>query len=195
MSSWKVAHVDGANSVSAVSCPSVLLCVAVENAGNSVVSSDPAGGSSAWTVHQSDDESYYECEHYGPYPCPPPPLVGVSCPSVSLCVAVDDAGWAIGSTAPTTPGAWSDSFGAPGRQLPRGLVRLGIAVRRDVSIGRRLWRVGWLQWQFRHLLQRIGGHMESSGCGWTISLEVHDDLSKRSGWCVVPIGAALLRIR
>lgn len=110
---WRVAPVDSANRMSAVSCPSVYLCVAVDNAGNSVVSSDPAGPATAWTVHHVDDQLYYECFHYGTEPCQPP-LVGVSCPAVSLCVAVDDAGWALGSTTPSAEGAWSYLFGAPG---------------------------------------------------------------------------------
>ena len=110
---WAVARVDGTNAVSSVSCPSVALCVAVDSAGNAVVSTDPAGGPSAWTVNHVDTNLYYECAHYGTPPCQPK-LVGVSCPSVSLCVAADDAGFAISSTAPTTAGPWTGRGGPPG---------------------------------------------------------------------------------
>jgi hypothetical protein len=103
---WTVARVDGTNRMSSVSCPSSRLCVVVDDAGNVVVSIDPAGGPAAWTVSHIDNQAYYECSKYQTFPCQPQ-LVGVSCPSVSLCVATDDAGFAIGSTEPTTDGSWS----------------------------------------------------------------------------------------
>jgi hypothetical protein len=109
---WTVTRVDGTNSISSVSCPSASLCVAVDNAGNAIASSDPAGGPGAWTVGHIDNQLYYECFHYGTPPCQPK-LVGVSCPSVSLCVAADDAGFSISSTEPAIAGAWS-SFGDTG---------------------------------------------------------------------------------
>jgi hypothetical protein len=108
---WTVASVDGTNRMSSVSCPSVSLCVAVDDAGNVVVSTDPADGSRAWTVGHIDNQAYYDCSKYQTLPCQPR-LVGVSCPSVSSCVAVDDAGFAISSTQPTTAGSWST--GGPG---------------------------------------------------------------------------------
>jgi hypothetical protein len=108
---WTVTRVDGSNSMSSVSCPSRALCVAVDDAGNVVVSTDPAGGLTAWTVSHIDNQAYYDCSKYQTLPCQPK-LVGVSCPSVSLCVAADDAGFAISSTQPTTAGSWST--GGPG---------------------------------------------------------------------------------
>jgi hypothetical protein len=108
---WTVAGVDGTNRMLSVSCPSSALCVAVDDAGNVVVSTDPAGGPAAWTVSHIDNQAYYECSKYQTFPCQPK-LVGVSCPSVSLCVAADDAGFAISSTQPTIAGSWST--GGPG---------------------------------------------------------------------------------
>jgi hypothetical protein len=103
---WTVARVDGTNGISSVSCPSSSLCVAVDNAGNAIVSTDPTGRPSTWTVGHIDDQLYYECFHYGTPPCQPK-LVGVSCSSVSLCVAADDAGFAISSSQPAATGPWS----------------------------------------------------------------------------------------
>lgn len=52
-----------------VSCPSERLCVAVDQAGHVLTSTDPAGGSKAWTMTPVGTSN------------------GVSCPSVRLCVA------------------------------------------------------------------------------------------------------------
>ena len=59
------------------SCPSSGLCVAVDNRGNLVTSSNPTGGAAAWTVTDVDGSNG---------------LDGVSCPSSGLCVAVDQSG-------------------------------------------------------------------------------------------------------
>jgi hypothetical protein len=77
---------DGAYDLDGVSCPSVSLCVAVDDLGDVVTSTDPTGGASAWSVTDAD----------GAYD-----LDGVSCPSSSLCVAVDDLGDVVTSTNPT----------------------------------------------------------------------------------------------
>ncbi|MGH2878741.1 MAG: hypothetical protein ACRDK4_03920 [Solirubrobacteraceae bacterium] len=74
-----------------VSCPTELLCVAGGYNGNIATSTNPTGGTLAWST-QHVDEGFT--------------LFGVSCPSSSLCVAVDDQGNAITSTEPAT-GGWS----------------------------------------------------------------------------------------
>jgi hypothetical protein len=63
--------------VHGVSCPSSGLCVAVDDNGNVVVSSNPTGGAAAWTVTNIDGNNS---------------LRGVSCPSIDLCFAVDGIG-------------------------------------------------------------------------------------------------------
>src|SRR4029077_19109748 len=70
----------------AVSCPSSGLCVAVDNGGNVVTSSNPTGGAAAWTVTHVDGSNF---------------LVGVSCPSSGLCVAVVQVGNVVTSSNPT----------------------------------------------------------------------------------------------
>jgi hypothetical protein len=75
-----------------VSCPTVSLCVAVDNGENYVndviTSTDPARSSSAWTATKvaATDQSG---------------LTGVSCPTASLCVAIDFQGDILTSRDPT----------------------------------------------------------------------------------------------
>jgi hypothetical protein len=77
----------------AVSCPTVSLCVATDNQGNVVSSTDPTGGYGAWrTVHIDSAET----------PGSGAATLAVSCPSASLCVAGDDTGNVLTSTHPTS---------------------------------------------------------------------------------------------
>jgi hypothetical protein len=97
-----VIHVDGSNcatsateppacELSGVSCPTSGFCVASDQAGNVVVSSDPGGAASAWKlIHVSSNL-----------------LSSVSCPSRDLCIAVDILGNAIISSTPSVgSSAW-----------------------------------------------------------------------------------------
>jgi hypothetical protein len=70
-----------------IACPSVNLCVAVDKRGNLITSTDPAGGSQAWTVTPVDT---------GPLP----EILGISCPTTTLCIAVTASGWVLSSTDP-----------------------------------------------------------------------------------------------
>lgn len=58
----------------AVSCPSKTLCVAITGNGQVAVSTDPAGGASAWTLEDIDGTA---------------PLAGVACPTSSECLISD----------------------------------------------------------------------------------------------------------
>ena len=117
---WSVVHADRAcqaalncleNGLPAfptgVSCPSVSMCVAIDSAGNAVASSDPTGPASAWTTTPIETS------------CPPnsglcvKQLEAISCPSVSLCVAVDGTGHVLTSTRPTKPSERWKIFGTP----------------------------------------------------------------------------------
>jgi hypothetical protein len=55
-------------------CPSTRLCVAEDPASDMIASTDPTGGASAWTAVNEGQPN-----HMG---------AGVSCPTLSLCVAV-----------------------------------------------------------------------------------------------------------
>ncbi len=113
-SSWAVADLDGVGygkgvpgpnmHLSAVSCPSTFLCVAVSGrlnnkSGRILTSSNPTAGASSWRTAQLD---------------PSLDLRGVSCGSPSLCVAVSNDGRIVTSTNPAGgPSSWR-VVGAPG---------------------------------------------------------------------------------
>jgi hypothetical protein len=78
-----------------ISCPSAALCVASDINGNIYASTDPTGGTSAWSptaVVNPDGDA----------------IQSLTCPSASLCVGGDLAGNVIASTNPAG-GAWSVS--------------------------------------------------------------------------------------
>src|SRR5262249_42139346 len=79
--------------LSAISCPSTVLCVAVDDSGNLVTSTNPANVSS-WSTPASVDPGIY--------------LGAVSCASGALCVAADINGNVLTSTDPTGgAGSWT----------------------------------------------------------------------------------------
>jgi len=84
------------NAVTAVSCASSALCVAVDSQGNVVFSTDPAVMSPTWSAPINIDGDRA--------------LAGVSCPSTRLCVAVDGEGNVMIST---DPAASVPSWSAP----------------------------------------------------------------------------------
>ena len=93
---WKIARVEsnpnGLTGFGGVSCPSVSLCVVVDDSGRVLTATDPSDGTGAWQFAGVDSSRS---------------LSGVSCPSVSLCVATDDAGNVVTSTDPLGgAGAW-----------------------------------------------------------------------------------------
>lgn len=113
---WIAVRVDDGRDVNgegqgltAMSCPSVSLCVGVDGAGDVVSSTDPTGGAGAWTVSFVDDGINYECYHYDlTGPTCQPGLWAVSCASPSFCVAADDAGNLLSSSDPAGgASAWS----------------------------------------------------------------------------------------
>lgn len=65
-----------------VSCPMTTLCVAADDAGNVVTTTEPLGSWSVASVAGSTT------------------LAGISCPTASLCVAVDQTGHVLSSTEP-----------------------------------------------------------------------------------------------
>jgi hypothetical protein len=119
-SAWSVANVDGTTSLSDIACPSVSLCVAV--GGRDVaVSTNPAGGQKAWTVFPNVDQTTGpECGKYGPNEGCTASLSSISCPTVSLCVGLDDWGQVISSTDPAGgTRAWTAGGPAGGAELTR----------------------------------------------------------------------------
>lgn len=82
-----------------ISCPSAVLCVAVDDFGHAYSSTNPTSGSAAWNrarVRNVNDSNGFD---------------GISCPSTSLCVAVDRSGAVSTSTDPTgAASAWKTSY-------------------------------------------------------------------------------------
>ena len=91
---WSAPEViDSGHSITGVACPSVSLCVAVDNGGNVLTSTNPAGGVGTWTSSSVSTEAGFEA---------------VSCASAALCVALDGLGDVVTSTSPTGgAGAWT----------------------------------------------------------------------------------------
>ena len=67
--------------LTAISCASEALCVAVDDVGNAFTSTNPAAGASGWTARQIDPSAEGIATPYR--------LDGVSCASVSMCAAID----------------------------------------------------------------------------------------------------------
>ncbi|HWF56410.1 MAG TPA: hypothetical protein VG223_17355 [Solirubrobacteraceae bacterium] len=95
----------GAVLVRGVSCPSTGLCVAVDAAGNALISTDPTGGAGAWVIDHADTDTSFGCTGTG-LTCQPP-LVGISCPSTAQCAAVDFSGNLLTTVSPTTLVPWT----------------------------------------------------------------------------------------
>lgn len=112
---WQAAQIDAfagcsadgstgsCSGLSGVACASASLCVAVDDFGNVFASSDPTGGASAWRAARVDNSGAI---------CSPSidcrGLTTPSCPSSSLCVAIDHQAKLIRSTNPTGGvSAWS----------------------------------------------------------------------------------------
>jgi len=70
---WRLTAIDPGQEITGLACPSANRCVAVDQTGHVLTSTDPTGGAGAWRVVDVD----------------PNGLVSLSCPSVALCVAVD----------------------------------------------------------------------------------------------------------
>ena len=72
----------GSNAITGVSCPSVSFCFAVDIAGTVYLSTNPTAASPRWNPDAGVDPGPGE-----PY--------GISCTPDELCVAVDNAGFAM----------------------------------------------------------------------------------------------------
>jgi hypothetical protein len=87
-----------------ISCRSESFCAVVDQSGNVATSADPAGGASTWRLTHIDSNTH-SC---GESTCSAS-LSGISCPSASLCVAVDTAGYVFWSTTPARDTGWQSA--------------------------------------------------------------------------------------
>lgn len=84
---------DSTYGLTAISCPTVTFCVATDEAGNVITSSDPSGGAGAWHVSKVKDADSF---------------TALSCPTVHFCAAVDSNGQVVTTTDPAGgAGAWT----------------------------------------------------------------------------------------
>ena len=104
---WQLSHVVN-TPLTRVSCPSVSLCVAGSLNGVAT-STNPTGGSGAWSLNQISGGSGIQ---------------GLSCPTTSLCVAVNHAGEVATSSDPT---AGSSAWGAATVDAPACAASTGCA--------------------------------------------------------------------
>jgi hypothetical protein len=137
---WSSGAIPGGGTLSAVSCASESLCVAVNEQGSGFSTSSPTSPSPTWRSTLSDAGiplNAVSCAPGGPcvavdkagnvfasvgssaaaWSSSSVPgggdLTGVSCPTASLCVAVDDAGGVFTTTSPAS-GGWTLSSSHPG---------------------------------------------------------------------------------
>jgi hypothetical protein len=79
---WSAPSVIASASLTGLACPNVSLCVGVDESGDVVVSTDPTGGSAAWTSSRIAEAAPFTI-----------PLSDVACaPDGALCIAVGSAG-------------------------------------------------------------------------------------------------------
>jgi hypothetical protein len=91
--------------ITSISCPSSTLCLATDKLGNIIESTNPveqAQNNEQWTVLNSIDAGAGSLNGS-------PGVRGISCPSVTLCVAVDGAGNVLYTESPTAvhQGGWT----------------------------------------------------------------------------------------
>jgi hypothetical protein len=83
---WTPTEIDSTHELTAISCPTVKLCVATDRVGNVITSSNPSGGMVAWHVTKVIGTKSF---------------TAISCPTVHFCAAVDGNGQVVTSTDPT----------------------------------------------------------------------------------------------
>gem|GEM_PF-2374060 len=83
--------------LNAVSCPIASFCVAVGALGMAYTSTDPTGGTNSWVGTETDTFAVQICSGCVNLANS---LVGVSCPTPALCVAIDPIGDVLTSTDP-----------------------------------------------------------------------------------------------
>jgi len=79
--------------------------VAVDSVGNALSSGNPTSGQGAWSIAHADNSSDYGCGSGG-LTCQAP-LMGIACPSVTLCAGVDFTGNILQSPSPAQTTPWA----------------------------------------------------------------------------------------
>jgi hypothetical protein len=112
LSSWHAAPGGGSVRITGAACASPSACLAVDDNGRLIVSTDPTGADPDWTGAEVRPFGAYEertgtGERNG--------LFGASCPAIDLCALVGSGGAILTSTEPfAPPGAVTTAGGRPG---------------------------------------------------------------------------------
>jgi hypothetical protein len=96
---WKIARIETTDALSGIACPSTKLCVAVDENGDVIWSHDPNGAKNIdWSTPARVDNARLPGGSYAG-------LAAIACPTVNLCVAVDNStdGGILTTTDPTGP--------------------------------------------------------------------------------------------
>jgi len=78
---WSVSALPVSSPIDSISCPTASFCAATTNAGTVLVSYNPAGGASSWSIAPLDLSQSLT----GTFTA----VNGVTCPTQALCLAVD----------------------------------------------------------------------------------------------------------
>jgi hypothetical protein len=103
LTGWKLTPLNvGDHYLTAVSCNSSSFCVAVDQYGDVITSSDPTGGAAAWITTNVEGVPIVDDPNIQGVP-----LFDVSCPSRSLCVAIDGGNVITSSNPAGGAAAWA----------------------------------------------------------------------------------------
>ncbi len=167
--SWSApASIDPGQTLTAIYCPFApplpeALCAAVDNAGNVLTSTNPAGGASAWQKTNIDGTT---------------PLTAVSC-EYEACVVVDGLGNLLIGPGPSTGGAgtWHKTAVDPGNgeltgvSCPsRDVAQIQFCLAVDHA-GNAVLSGGPGEWKAEHI-DAVGGHLSGLSC------------TEFSEWCI-----------
>jgi hypothetical protein len=153
----------------AISCPSVSLCVAGDSDGDVVTSTDPTGGTSAWTVAYVDRKAYVGLIAPGLQTS----ITSVACPSPSLCVASDQSGGVVtshnpagGASAWTLTSAAAFSSGVYGLSCPSisRCIALNKGVSEAILTDQPLSRAPWVPVNISPGANQFGASLTSMSC-------------------------------
>jgi hypothetical protein len=109
---WIEQPIDPGRRLTGIACPSTTLCVATDDGQTILVTTAPTDGASGWTHTTVPTGDVVYCEKYQLGNCASG-LIGVSCPSTGLCVAMDQVGDALTTTAPASSGPWQSTPADP----------------------------------------------------------------------------------
>ena len=115
---WKPIYGVDQDGITAVSCPTARLCLAGDDEGSLLTSTDPSGGRSAWSAPVLIDPPTGTLRYaHG--------IIGLSCPSASLCVASDQFGGILTSRDPAGgAGTWGPYVRVDPPEEPSGLAEI-----------------------------------------------------------------------